>query len=170
HVADLVAEHSGDLREVRRPFEQTAIHIDEAARHREGVHVRAVDDVELPVEIPGVGDAGNRIAEYVHVAIQLRILYEGELSVQLGAVAGAQLDFLLGRDGTAGERGHEGEGSERTHWFVDPSEGPEAPQGEGAAGTVRGRRAAHRRGPARLAVATARLPRERPTRTHAARC
>ena len=51
HVPDLVAQRARELVELTGVVDQPAIHVDEAAGQREGVHVLAVHDEEFPVEV-----------------------------------------------------------------------------------------------------------------------
>src|SRR5205814_1148997 len=62
-VADLVAEHPGELAEVFGLVDETTVHVDEAAGHREGVDLGCVDDEKVVVDAAGVSQPGDGIAE-----------------------------------------------------------------------------------------------------------
>src|SRR5687767_258679 len=50
-VADLMAEHASELAHPLCPLDQPAVDVDESAGHRERVDLRAVHDLERPVEL-----------------------------------------------------------------------------------------------------------------------
>ena len=110
HVPDLVPEHSGELIHRRRALDQSAIHVDESPGDRERIDLRTIDDVEPPVEITVVGDAGDRVAEHIDVAHHLRVANDRELRIDLLGIVGPELDLLAAsrsrtrRAGAAGMR------------------------------------------------------------------
>jgi len=73
-VPDFVAENAGELVHLVGALDEAAIHINEAAGHREGVDFLGVHDEELPVEITPACEPRNGISEDVDVAVYLRIL------------------------------------------------------------------------------------------------
>jgi hypothetical protein len=100
-VADLVAEHAGNLRQRLGALDQPAVDVDEAAGNGERVDLRAVDDVEVPVEPAVIREVGDRVAEQIHVLGDRRILDDRELGIYLARVIGSKLNFLLGRNPAA---------------------------------------------------------------------
>ena len=120
-VPDFVPEHARHHRQILRSLDEPAIHVDEAARHRERVDVAAVHDVEAPIEIPLVGQLGDRIAQHVDVAIDLRIGDDRKLSVDLLRVTLPKLNFLLRRDAARDEHRHGTDDQDVSfHWFGSP--------------------------------------------------
>jgi hypothetical protein len=124
-VADLVTKYAGHLRERLGPLDEPAIEVDEPARHREGVHLGAVDDVEVPVEAAVVGEIGDRIAQQVDVLVNGRILDDRQLRIDLGRVLRPELDFLLSGNPAARGKGtcNQGGCDESSHSDSCASEG-----------------------------------------------
>ena len=71
HVADLVADHAGQLGLAVEVGHDPARHVDIAAGQREGVDLRAVEHGEGPLEVGPVRLRGQALAELVHVGLQL---------------------------------------------------------------------------------------------------
>src|SRR6202008_2946788 len=67
-VADLVTQNAGQLIQPFRALDETAIHVDEATRQRERIHVTAVHDEELPVEVRAARLARDLATERAHIA------------------------------------------------------------------------------------------------------
>jgi hypothetical protein len=105
HVAYLVSDRSGELVEPGRALDEPTVHVDEATGQGEGVHLPAVDDEELPVQIGARGRLGDRHPELLHVVGNRRVLHERQLRVDLFGVLPADLDFLVLADGAAGDEG-----------------------------------------------------------------
>src|SRR5450759_231055 len=74
NVSNLMTQNAGELVHLVGALDETAIHVHEAAGHRESVYFLGVDDEELPVEITAARDPRNRVSEDVDVAIDLRVL------------------------------------------------------------------------------------------------
>jgi TrmH family RNA methyltransferase len=104
HVADLVSEDARELTERVRALDQPTIDVEVASWNREGVYLAGVDDKELILDSALVGALGDRIPEYVDVAIDLGILDDRKLCVDLLRVLRTHLDFLLRRDSASGHR------------------------------------------------------------------
>src|SRR5262245_14760062 len=121
HVTDLVSEHASELIHLLRALDQTAIHVDVAARHRERVDLWCVDDVEVPLELlTARGETGNRVAKDVDVAVDFRIAHDGELRVDLRRIVLPHLDFRLRGDAASGNRYGEQRAREYSFHMIDP--------------------------------------------------
>ncbi len=73
-VADLMRNDAGQLRFVARQDQQAARHVDEPARQREGIDDRGVEDRELVGKLLVFGEARQRLADPVDIALQLAVL------------------------------------------------------------------------------------------------
>ena len=94
HVADLMAEHRGELRFVAQERHDAAREVDVPARQRERVHGRLVDDGERPWKIRTVRRAHQTIADVAHVPLQLGVLVETHLLPDFGIRLLAELDLF----------------------------------------------------------------------------
>ena len=74
HMADLVADHAGEVGLAVHVGHQPARHVDVAAGQGEGVDLRAVDDGEVPVELRPVRVARQALADLVDVGLQPGVL------------------------------------------------------------------------------------------------
>ena len=68
-VADLVAEHAGQLRFVVEKRQDAARDVDEAARQRERVDCRLIDDGELPGQVRPLGELRELEADVADVLV-----------------------------------------------------------------------------------------------------
>ena len=94
-MLDLVAHHSRQLVHAIGALENAAVHIDDSARQREGVHDVRVDDIELPLQVSARRVARDLVAERIHVLIDDRVLDERELLPNLSGLLLSELDLLL---------------------------------------------------------------------------
>jgi hypothetical protein len=78
-VADLVAEHRGEVRLVLEVGQDPARDVDVAAHGREGVHVVGVDDREVPLELRPLADRRELLADPLHVLLQLEVVVHAHL-------------------------------------------------------------------------------------------
>ena len=104
-VTDLVSEHAGNFVHLVGALDESAVHVDEAARHGERVDFLAVDDEEMPVEIAPAGEPGDGVAQHIDVAVQLGIADDGKLGVDLLGFLHSHLNFLLGRNAASCDGG-----------------------------------------------------------------
>ena len=93
-MADLMAHHAREFRLAVHVGEDAAGEIDEAARDREGIHDRVVDDLEIPGEFRALGDARHREADVRDIALQRFVLVEPHAGRDLGGILLAHRDFL----------------------------------------------------------------------------
>ena len=93
-VADLVAEHAGQLGLVVQIREKAARHIDVSAGQRERVDRGAVDDGERPRQVGAMRVARELLADLVDVALQVRIVVDAHLPADLGVLLLADRELL----------------------------------------------------------------------------
>ena len=78
-VADLVAEHGGEVRLVLEVRQDAARDVDVAAHGREGVDVVGVDDREVPLELGPLADRGELLADALDVLLELEVAVHAHL-------------------------------------------------------------------------------------------
>ena len=83
HMADLVADDAGQVGFALHVSHDAAGHVHIAARQREGVDVRTVENREVPLEPRAVRILGQPLAEVIDVGLQLRIVVFAELGEDL---------------------------------------------------------------------------------------
>ena len=118
HVANLVAESSRQLIELRGALDEPAIDIDVATGQSEGVHLLGVHDVEVPIQVRAAGGLCNRVAKILDISTDSRIGHDRQLRVDFLGVLPAECHLLILRDRTGGKEGKESERNEGTNHSV----------------------------------------------------
>ncbi len=115
-VADLVADHRGQLRLVVDRGHQPTGHVDEATRQREGVDRGVIHHVELPGQVRTLRGLGHLHPDLGHVRLHRRILVEADGLGHLLRGLLAHLDLLgLGDEGQLVLAGHRIAGAAAGH-------------------------------------------------------
>ena len=102
-VGQFVGEHRGELGFGLRVQEQPAVDADDAARHGEGVELRAVEDHELQAAVLQLAGLGQAVDVAFDEVLEQRVRQLRDLAAQHAQPGAAELVLLFGRDdGRAG--------------------------------------------------------------------
>ena len=81
HVADLVADHAGQLVLVVGHRQQAARHEDVSPGERERVRLDLIDDPEVELELPVRNGAQELVADALHVGVERGIVEQADLGL-----------------------------------------------------------------------------------------
>jgi len=82
HVADFVREHRGQFRRVIGERDQSARHVEAAARQRERVDRRGIEDDDAIAQVGPVGRSGQTLDDIADEALELRILINAAVGIE----------------------------------------------------------------------------------------
>ena len=93
-MADLVAQHGREFGFGIDVSENAARDVDVAARQREGIDLRTVEDSEMIFEVRTMALCRQFLADHLDIGLEFRVGIHAVLFFDLAVIAVAEFDFL----------------------------------------------------------------------------